>query len=69
MIHSNTHINLTAAHHMSKVNPGEKTRQQIDENLKRVFQEQVEEQLPDRFKDLLAQLKKQDVQKDQCESQ
>lgn len=29
----------------------------IDENLKRVFQPTLEEDVPDRFKDLLAQLK------------
>lgn len=33
----------------------------IDENLKRVFQETVSEDVPDRFKDLLAQLKAQDT--------
>lgn len=32
---------------------------QIDENLKRVYQEKVEEELPDRFKLLLEQLKQQ----------
>ncbi|WP_338101527.1 NepR family anti-sigma factor [Pseudooceanicola onchidii] len=31
---------------------------QIDENLKRVYQEKLEEDLPDRFKSLLDQLKK-----------
>ena len=32
----------------------------IDENLKRVFNETLDEGIPDRFKDLLDQLKKQD---------
>ncbi len=32
-------------------------RAQIDENLKRVYARTVEEELPDRFKDLLAKLK------------
>lgn len=32
----------------------------IDDNLKRVFQETLSEEVPDRFKDLLAQLKQQD---------
>lgn len=32
---------------------------QIDENLKRVYQEKLEEELPDRFKSLIDQLKKQ----------
>jgi len=35
-------------------------RRQIDENLKRVYREKVEEDLPDRFKLLLEQLKLQD---------
>jgi hypothetical protein len=30
---------------------------QIDENLKRVYDEALNEELPDRFKDLLSQLK------------
>lgn len=33
---------------------------QIDENLKRVYQETLEENIPDRFRDLLAQLRRQD---------
>lgn len=32
----------------------------IDENLKRVFNETLDEGIPDRFKDLLSQLKEQD---------
>ncbi|SFR39658.1 NepR family anti-sigma factor [Litoreibacter janthinus] len=35
--------------------------QQIDENLKRVYEEVVNEELPDRFKELLAQLKSGDT--------
>ncbi len=37
--------------------------QQIDENLKRVYQEIIEEQVPDRFQDLLNQLRAQDNQR------
>ena len=37
----------------------------IDENLKRVYQETLEEGIPDRFKDLLNQLKQQDVEQGQ----
>jgi hypothetical protein len=33
-------------------------RAQIDENLKRVYADTLNEDLPDRFKDLLAQLKR-----------
>lgn len=33
----------------------------IDENLKRVFDETLDEGIPDRFKDLLDQLKQQDA--------
>ena len=32
-------------------------REQIDENLKRVYTTALNEELPDRFRDLLAQLK------------
>lgn len=35
-------------------------RAQIDENLKLVYSEALNEQLPDRFRDLLAQLKSKD---------
>lgn len=35
-------------------------RAQIDENLKRVYARTAAEELPDRFKDLLAQLKAKD---------
>ena len=35
-------------------------RAQIDENLKRVYSATLNEELPDRFRDLLAQLKAQD---------
>ncbi|MBO6602671.1 MULTISPECIES: NepR family anti-sigma factor [Paracoccaceae] len=50
---------------MSSKQPDPKTRQQIDENLKRVFEHQLQEELPDRFKDLLSQLKAQDAAKGQ----
>nr|WP_168184063.1 NepR family anti-sigma factor [Pseudoruegeria sp. SK021] len=33
-------------------------KSQIDENLKRVYREALEEDVPDRFKDLLEQLRK-----------
>ncbi len=32
-------------------------QQQIDENLKRVYEEALSEDIPDRFKDLIAQLR------------
>lgn len=35
-------------------------REQIDENLKRVYRDSLSEELPDRFRDLLAQLKAKD---------
>lgn len=35
---------------------------QIDENLRRVYQRQVEQEVPDRFRDLLKQLKEQEQQ-------
>ena len=39
----------------------------IDENLKRVFEETLDEGIPDRFKDLLSQLKKQDQEQGKSE--
>lgn len=36
----------------------------IDNNLKRVYSDIVQEDLPDRFKDLLAVLKAQDAERD-----
>lgn len=36
-------------------------RAQIDENLKRVYAAALNEELPDRFRDLLAQLKDRDI--------
>lgn len=68
MIHSISDTNIAVYRQMSKDDPSEKTRQQIDENLRRVFQEQVDQDLPDRFKDLLAQLKKQDGSEDKSGS-
>jgi Anti-sigma factor NepR len=35
-------------------------REQIDENLKRVYTATLDEELPERFRDLLAQLKRKD---------
>lgn len=55
--------------YMAKDSPNAKTRQQIDENLRRVFQEKLDEELPDRFKDLLSQLRKQDEDKGNKSSQ
>lgn len=40
-----------------------KLQSQIDENLKRVYQEALEQSLPDRFKELLEQLRKKDSQR------
>ncbi len=38
----------------------ERLERQIDENLKKVFQSHLEEDVPDRFMDLLAKLKQAD---------
>ncbi|MGR3455790.1 NepR family anti-sigma factor [Pseudooceanicola sp.] len=42
---------------MAHDSENDNVRRQIDENLRRVYQEKVEEELPDRFKLLLEQLK------------
>ena len=46
--------------HVEMVDDKGKNRlhQQIDENLKRVYEEALSEDIPDRFKDLIAQLRK-----------
>lgn len=44
---------------MAHDSENEHVLRQIDENLKRVYQDKLEEDLPDRFKQLLDQLKKQ----------
>lgn len=38
--------------------------EQIEENLKRVYQKTLEEEIPDRFMELIEQLKQQDAQND-----
>jgi hypothetical protein len=48
---------------MPDQDPKAKLRQQIDQNLKRVYDETLEQEVPDRFKDLLAQLREKDVAK------
>jgi Anti-sigma factor NepR len=44
---------------MSKDTPRSKVKQQIDENLKRVYDASLNEDVPDRFKQLLDQLRAQ----------
>lgn len=48
---------------MKQNKPDKNVQRQIDENLRRVFQDKVEEALPDRFHKLLQQLKEQDQAK------
>lgn len=43
-----------------KNKPKSERERAIDENLKRVFEETLDEGIPDRFKNLLSQLKQQD---------
>ena len=42
---------------MTKRQTQTRAQAQIDENLRKVFQESLEEDVPDRFTDLLAQLR------------
>lgn len=42
---------------MSQGSRRETLRQQIDENLRRVYQQKIEEGIPDRFQELLQQLR------------
>jgi hypothetical protein len=51
------------AMYMEMVQDDRKTRleEQIDENLRRVYQQQLEEEVPDRFQELLRRLREQDA--------
>ncbi|UWQ18061.1 NepR family anti-sigma factor [Jannaschia sp. M317] len=49
--------------------PNARTAQQIDENLRRVFREKEGEDIPDRFTDLLNQLRQQDSSGDEGASE
>lgn len=42
---------------MTQDNSKSRMQEQIDKNLKRVYEEALKEEIPDRFKDLLAQLR------------
>lgn len=46
---------------MSQGSRRETLRQQIDENLRRVYQQKIEEGIPDRFQELLKQLRTSDA--------
>lgn len=45
---------------MSKDSKTPHVMRQIDENLRRVYKDEQEKEIPDRFKDLLRKLKEQD---------
>ncbi len=44
----------------SRKPPPKVVSREIDENIRKIYQEVVEEELPDRFKDLLAKLRGQE---------
>jgi len=48
---------------MSEDTPNTKLRAQINENLKRVYEDALKEDVPDRFKLLLDQLKQKEAKK------
>lgn len=48
---------------MKQENDAAKLKEQIDENLKRVYQEVLDQNIPDRLKDLLAQLRQKNAMK------
>lgn len=48
---------------MPDTKPKSSLERQIDENLRKVYQQAIQEEVPDRFKDLLSRLKEQDSQK------
>lgn len=45
---------------MSEEKPKSKIKEQIDQSLKRVYEDILNEEVPDRFKQLLAQLREKD---------
>ena len=53
----------TMGEYMAEDRPASKRREQIDANLKRVYDDVLKQDIPDRFKDLLAQLKQRDESK------
>ena len=48
---------------MAQDKDGPKLRAQIDENLKRIYQEALDAEVPDRFKDLLELLRRKEAKK------
>lgn len=50
---------------MNSETPAPRVSKQIDENLRRVYEEAMEENVPDRFKELLERLKEQEKSDDQ----
>ena len=48
---------------MPDTKPKSSLERQIDENLRKVYQQAIQEEVPDRFKDLLSRLKEQDSKK------
>lgn len=55
--------NLSVWHVMTKDKDAPPLRAQIDENLKRVYDEALVAEVPDRFKELLAKLRQKEDQK------
>ena len=53
---------------MSQNNKTSRTQREIDENLKRAYDDVIKQKVPDRFTDLLAQLKKAETTKKQGQS-
>ena len=45
---------------MTQDNPKSRAQEQLDKILKRVYEDALKEEVPDRFKDLLAQLRQKD---------
>jgi hypothetical protein len=48
---------------MADERPKSKLQEEIDQNLKRVYHDALNQEVPDRFKQLLEQLKTRDVKK------
>ena len=53
---------------MAKKDEDTKVARQIDDNLRRVFQEKIEEEIPDRFQQLLEKLRSSDASNEDTNS-
>jgi Anti-sigma factor NepR len=59
---------MGAAQMMADESPKARLQREIDENLKRVYDDVLRQEIPDRFKELLARLKEKEGKRDPSDS-